>query len=213
MDEQGMRQLIEGMLPRGGSAQEYERLFEAGDRLRHPDYVLEMPQSGERIRGREHVRAMQEAYPDPPAMRLRRVIGRDDLWVVELVSDYGGRSVHVLLVLELRDDLISRETRYYAEPFEAPAWRAALVERFDGTAAVPSSSPHAGEGMSEQQMRELLSERLAHLSAEEEYELRHPEFVMEMPQSGERVVGRDNMRAFQREFPSTVPCRCSRCAG
>jgi hypothetical protein len=32
------------------------------------------------------------------------------------------------LVLEMRDDLILRETRYYAEPFEAPVWRAAWVQ-------------------------------------------------------------------------------------
>lgn len=66
MNEQRMRELIAGLLPRDASPQEYERLFDEGDRLRHPDYVLEMPQSGERIRGREHVRAMQEAFPDRP---------------------------------------------------------------------------------------------------------------------------------------------------
>ena len=34
--------------------------------LRHEDYVMEMPQSRERIRGRDNMRAMQEAFPDPP---------------------------------------------------------------------------------------------------------------------------------------------------
>jgi hypothetical protein len=32
------------------------------------------------------------------------------------------------LILEMRADLILRETRYYAEPFEAPEWRANWVE-------------------------------------------------------------------------------------
>jgi hypothetical protein len=30
----------------------------------------------------------------------------------------------------LRDGKIWRDTRYYAEPFEAPEWRAQWVERF-----------------------------------------------------------------------------------
>ena len=34
-----------------------------------------MPQSGERIRGRENMRAFQEAYPDPSTIQPRRVVG------------------------------------------------------------------------------------------------------------------------------------------
>ena len=33
------------------------------------------------------MRAFQEAYPNPPTMLLRRVIAREGLWVVEIVSD------------------------------------------------------------------------------------------------------------------------------
>ena len=43
-------------------------------------------------------------------------------------------------------------------------------------------------------MRALFFERLEHLDAEADYELRHPDYVMEMPQSGERIRGRDAMR-------------------
>ena len=52
---------------------------------------MEMPQSGERFRGRENLRAMQEAYPiaSPPTVRLRRVLVREGLWVVEGAIDYG----------------------------------------------------------------------------------------------------------------------------
>ena len=53
---------------------------------------MEMPQSGERIRGREKMREFQEAYPNPLTMRLRRVIVRKGLWVVEIISDCGGRT-------------------------------------------------------------------------------------------------------------------------
>ena len=103
---------------------------ESGYELRHEDFVMEMPQSRERIRGRENMRALQAAYGEAaPAMRLRRVLVREGLWVAEVVSDYDGQVFHYVSVVELKDGKMWRDTRYYAEPFEAPEWRAHLVER------------------------------------------------------------------------------------
>ncbi|SDY89795.1 SnoaL-like domain-containing protein [Geodermatophilus africanus] len=98
-------------------------------RVRTPDYVMEMPQSGERIRGREAMRAMQEAFPTPPTLTVRRVVGTGHVWVLEGVNDYGREVWHVALVLEFDDEgRIVRDTRYYAQPLEPLAWRAAWVE-------------------------------------------------------------------------------------
>ena len=106
------------------AAEEYE--------LRHPDYVMEMPQSGERIRGRDAMRSMQEAFPHPPSITLRRVVGAGRVWVVEGVNDYGDDVWHVVVVLELDGDgRISRDTRYYTQRTEAPVWRAQWVEALD----------------------------------------------------------------------------------
>jgi hypothetical protein len=77
------------------------------------------------------MREFQEAYPSPPTMQLRWVIVREGLWVVEIVSDYGGRIYNSVLIIELRDGKMFRDTRYYAEPFEAPEWRAQWVERME----------------------------------------------------------------------------------
>jgi SnoaL-like domain len=96
--------------------------------MRHPDFEADMPQSGERFASREALREMQRAFPDPPKIALRRVVGEGDVWVAEATSDYSGQRFHTVVILEMRDDLILRETRYYAEPFEAPAWRAAWVQ-------------------------------------------------------------------------------------
>ena len=63
---------------------------EAEDRIRHEDYTMEMPQSDERIRGRQKMREFQEAQSRPPR-QLRRVLVRDGLWVVEGIIDYGGK--------------------------------------------------------------------------------------------------------------------------
>ena len=106
---------------------------EAEYNVRHEDYMMEMPHSGERIRGRENMRAFQEAYGDhsaPPTIRIRRVLVRDGLWVKEGVNDYGeGHVLHSTVIYELKDGKIWRDTRYFAGPFEAPEWRARWVER------------------------------------------------------------------------------------
>ncbi|HVF00274.1 MAG TPA: nuclear transport factor 2 family protein [Rubrobacteraceae bacterium] len=124
MDEQQAQRFLAELFSRLSPDEEYE--------LRHEDYVMKMPQSGERIRGRENMRALQEAYPDPPSIRLRRVLVRDGLWVAEGFNGYGGGQVFAIVaIIELRDGKMWRDTRYYAEPFEAPEWRARWVERLE----------------------------------------------------------------------------------
>jgi len=57
------------------------------------------------------------------------------------------------------------------------------------------------EEMNEQQAQQFLTEMFTHLSPEAEYEIRHEDYVMEMPQSGERIRGREKMRELQQSFP------------
>src|SRR5690242_13037549 len=125
-DDAAMRQGIEqllGLADGGGLSAEDEYA------VRHPDYVMEMPQSNERIRGRDAMRAMQQAFPAPPNVRLRRVHGSGRIWVIEGVNDYGGDVWNVVLILELDDDgLILRDTRYYGQRSDPPDWRSAWVE-------------------------------------------------------------------------------------
>lgn len=124
MDEERARQFLTRLYSNLSPEEEYE--------VRHQDYVMEMPQSGESIRGREKMREFQSAYPNPPSIQLRRVLVRDGLWVVEGVNDYGGGQVFdVVLLIELRDGKMWRDRRYYAEPFEAPEWRAQWVEQME----------------------------------------------------------------------------------
>jgi hypothetical protein len=129
MDQQQAHRFLTELMTKLSSEEDYA--------MRHQDYTMEIPQSGERIRGREKMREFQArefqaAYPNPPTMQLRRVLVRDGLWVIEWVNDYGsGRVYDVVAIVELRDGKIFRETRYYAEPFEAPEWRAQWVERME----------------------------------------------------------------------------------
>lgn len=124
MNEQKARHFLLDLFSNLSAQDEYE--------LRHEDYMMEMPQSGEAILGRQKMREFQETYPTPPSIRLRRVLVRDGLWVVEGINDYGGGQVFdVVLIIELKDGKMWRDRRYYAEPFEAPEWRARWVERME----------------------------------------------------------------------------------
>jgi hypothetical protein len=126
MDEQQAHQFLTDLYSRLLPEEEYD--------ARHPeDYAMEMPQSGERFRSRENMRAFQEAHPTPPSsLQVRRVLVRERLWVVEGVIDYGdGRVLDVVVVSELKDGRMWRDRWYFAEPFEAPEWRSRWVERMD----------------------------------------------------------------------------------
>jgi len=98
MDEQEAHRFLTELYSRLSPEEEYN--------VRHQDYVMEMPQSGERLRGRENMRAFQEAYHlyPPPSLQVRRVLVKEGLWVVEGVIDYGdGRVFDVVVISELKD--------------------------------------------------------------------------------------------------------------
>ena len=95
---------------------------------RHEDYVMEMPQSGERIVGRDNMRTFQENFPTPPKIEVREIREAGDLVVLEATNDYEGKVFHAVMILEFQEGKIVRDTRYYAEPFEPPEWRSEWVE-------------------------------------------------------------------------------------
>lgn len=97
----------------------------------HDDAIQAWPQSGERVRGLDNIGAIDENYPGLPDPTIRRIVGRDDLWILEVTLDYGGRIVHGCSILEMREGKIAKETSYFADPFEPAEWRARWVERID----------------------------------------------------------------------------------
>jgi hypothetical protein len=118
MQEHEVRELFERLREAMDPALEYEH--------RHEDYLLEFPQSGERM-DRDGLRRLQETFPGgvAPGIRLRRVTGSGDVWFGESRIDYAdGTVAYGVSRIEFRDGKMWRETRYYAEPFEVPAWRA-----------------------------------------------------------------------------------------
>ena len=99
------------------------------------DFAEEWPQSGERLTKAASLR-MAESYPEmsgtTPTFRYRRMLGGGDVFVIEGTIDYGdGIPVSYVGVGEIRDGKVFRMTEYFANPFEAPAWRADFVERME----------------------------------------------------------------------------------
>ena len=109
------------------------------DELATDDFVEEWPQSGERIRGKDRVRRLNESYRDAtgtnPRFAFRRLHALGDTFVVEATIDYGdGTPVSYVGIGEVRDGKLAKMTEYFANPFEAPAWRADIVERMEPAA-------------------------------------------------------------------------------
>src|SRR3954452_361792 len=96
----------------------------------HDDVVCEYPQSGEIIRGRDNLQALRSHHPGRPSdFTVRRIVGEGDLWVTEYQINYGGTRAFTVSIMEFRNGKVSHETQYFADPFEAPAWRAQWVTR------------------------------------------------------------------------------------
>jgi ketosteroid isomerase-like protein len=97
----------------------------------HEDAVLEYPQSGERTRGRCNIQNQRASQPSKKRFTVRRIVSGGDLWVTEFILTYDGKPSYTVSIMEFRGEKVARETQYFADPFEAPAWRAQLVERME----------------------------------------------------------------------------------
>jgi SnoaL-like domain len=94
------------------------------------DSICDYPQSGERILGRKNLQALRSHHPGKPSgFQVRRIVGGDDLWVTEYTIVYQGKPAFTVSIMEFRDGKVVHETQYFADPFEAPAWRKQWVEQ------------------------------------------------------------------------------------
>jgi hypothetical protein len=103
--------------------------LEAEHDIYSDDTICDYPQSGERIRGRRNLQALRSHHPGKPSgFQIRRLVGSGNLWVTEYTITYQGRIAYTVSIMEFQGGKVVHETQYYADPFEAPAWRAQWVE-------------------------------------------------------------------------------------
>jgi hypothetical protein len=117
--------------------EEHWRASERGDiEAEHavyaPDAILDYPQSGERFAGRATIAAQRGGHPSDRHFSVRRITGSGDLWVSECVITYDGVPSYTVSVMEFAGQHVVHETQYFADPFAAPAQRAALAEPVPG---------------------------------------------------------------------------------
>ena len=92
--------------------------------------ICDYPQSGERIHGRSNLQALRSHHPGKPSgFNVKRILGKDDLWITEYTIIYQGRSAFTVSIMEFRNGKVMHETQYFAESFEAPSWRSQWVQR------------------------------------------------------------------------------------
>jgi hypothetical protein len=94
------------------------------------DAICDYPQSGERILGRSNLQTLRSHHPGKPSgFNVKRILGKGDLWITEYTITYQGRPAYTVSIMEFRNGKVVHETQYFADPFEAPAWRSQWVQR------------------------------------------------------------------------------------
>lgn len=106
-----------------------DRKIEIMDELFHDDAVMDWPQSNEKVVGAENRRGIYGSFPQLPTITPRRLVSDGSLVVAEATLDYGGPTYKTVFIFEFRNGKIAKETAYWSEPFEAPAWRSKWVEK------------------------------------------------------------------------------------
>jgi hypothetical protein len=94
--------------------------------------LLDYPQSGERFRGREAIAAQRGGHPSDRHFSLLRISGSGDQWVSECIISYDGKPTYSVSIMEFDQLHVVHETQYFADPFDAPAWRKGLAEPMQG---------------------------------------------------------------------------------
>lgn len=102
--------------------------FEVEHEIYHEDAVLDYPQSGERIRGRDRICQSRRLQPNSKRFAVRRIVGNGDLWVSEFTLTYDGVPSYAVSIMQFSNGLVAQETQYFTDRFDPSASRAHLVE-------------------------------------------------------------------------------------
>ena len=106
--------------------------FYAASQLLHDDYILEWPQSGERIRGQENFAAINTFYPTEGKWEftINHILAEGKLVTTDVSVTNGKLKDRVITFSTIRDGKIWKQVEFWPEIFVAPEWRKQWVERF-----------------------------------------------------------------------------------
>lgn len=98
--------------------------------LLDPDVVYEVPQTRERIRGRDRYLAFNAEYPGDWHVEPQVVLGDDHDASLLFRWSLDGESSLAMAWFEVADGRITKVTDFWPEPYEPPPGREHLVERW-----------------------------------------------------------------------------------
>lgn len=85
--------------------------------LRDEGFVVDFPQTGERLTGRDAVRAYEVAHGDgSSSFELVRLTGEGGAWVAEGLMRSASGTTHVVSISELQHSRVVRSIDYFAGP-------------------------------------------------------------------------------------------------
>ena len=123
---QASKQIVEGFW----AAMQRNDFKDAGKSL-HDDYILEWPQSGERIRGRANFVVINESYPAHGRWEftIHRILAEGNEVVSDVSVTDGVVQARVITFSTIKDGKIFHQTEFWPDPFEPADWRVQWVER------------------------------------------------------------------------------------
>jgi ketosteroid isomerase-like protein len=114
---------------------EYWRLmgtndFRAVGAVLADDFILDWPQSNERIRGRERFASVNSEFPAQGRWEftIHHLVAGEGEAVTDVTVTDGSRRDRAISFFTVRDGRIARIVEYWPEPYAAPANRSHLVE-------------------------------------------------------------------------------------
>jgi hypothetical protein len=106
------------------------RDWDAWARLLHPDVIYEIPQSRERIRGRDRYLTFNQEYPGDWHLRTKIIIADEYHGVAWFEWRLDDHADDAMAFFDFTDGLITRITDFWPEPYEPPPGRENLTERW-----------------------------------------------------------------------------------
>jgi hypothetical protein len=106
------------------------RDWDAWTRLLHPDVTYEIPQSRERIRGRDRYLRFNQEYPGDWHLQTKIIIADEYHGVAWFEWQLDGRADDAMAFFDFTDGLITRVTDFWPEAYAPPPGRENLTERW-----------------------------------------------------------------------------------
>lgn len=112
--------------------------FKSVEAVLAADYVLEWPQTNERIRGAERFIKMNAEYPanGPWRFQIHRIVGGEFEAVSDVSVTDGVQQARCISFFTVVGGKIAKQVEFWPEPYAAPANRKHLVEPIQGPEAI-----------------------------------------------------------------------------